>query len=139
MRDWLIERYRMMLLIRAFEERLPRLSTEGLIRGSLHLCIGQEATAAGGCAALRPDDYMTCTYRGHGQALAKGLSARAAMAELMGRVTGCCKGRGGSMHLTDVSIGLLGENAIVAAGMPIACGAAFSAQMRGTDQVALTY
>lgn len=139
MRDWLIERYREMLLIRAFEERLAQLYKDGRIRGSLHLCIGQEATAAGGCAALRRDDYLTCTYRGHGQALAKGLSPRAAMAELFGKATGCCRGRGGSMHLTDVSVGLLGENAIVAAGLPIAAGAAFSAQMRGTDQVALTY
>lgn len=139
MRDWLIDRYREMLLIRAFEERLARLYKDGRIRGSLHLCIGQEATAAGGCAALRRDDYLTCTYRGHGQALAKGLSPRAAMAELFGKATGCCRGRGGSMHLTDVSVGLLGENAIVAAGLPIAAGAAFSAQMRGTDQVALAY
>jgi len=128
-----------MVLIRAFEERLEKLYKEGLIRGSLHLCVGQEATAAGGCAALRPNDYLTCTYRGHGQSLAKGLSPRAAMAELLGRATGCCQGRGGSMHFTDVSIGLLGENAVVAAGMPIACGAAFTAQMRGTGQVALTY
>ncbi|MBI3761834.1 MAG: thiamine pyrophosphate-dependent dehydrogenase E1 component subunit alpha [Chloroflexi bacterium] len=138
-REWLGGAYRMMALIRAFEERLAKLYAEGALRGSLHLCIGQEATAVGGCAALKPDDYMTCTYRGHGQSLAKGLSVRAAMAELMGKVTGCCKGRGGSMHLTDVSVGLLGENAIVAAGLPVACGAAFSAKMRKTGQVALTF
>jgi len=82
---------------------------------------------------------MTCTYRGHGQSLAKGLSPRAAMAELMGKETGCCKGRGGSMHFTDVSVGLLGENAIVAAGIPIACGAAFTAKLHKTGQVALTF
>ena len=137
--EWLKQIYSKMVLIRAFEERLYGLHAEGALRGSLHLCIGQEATAVGGCAALRLDDYMTCTYRGHGQALAKGLSPRAAMAELMGKETGCCKGRGGSMHLTDVAVGLLGENAIVGAGLPIACGAAFSARMRGSDQVALTY
>jgi pyruvate dehydrogenase E1 component alpha subunit len=139
MRDWLLERYHLMVLIRTFEERLARLYTEGLLRGSLHLCIGQEATAVGACAALRRDDFITCTYRGHGQALAKGLNPRAAMAELLGRATGCCRGRGGSMHLTDVSVGLLGENAIVAAGLPIAGGAAFSAQMLGSDQVALAF
>jgi TPP-dependent pyruvate/acetoin dehydrogenase alpha subunit len=118
---------------------LAQLYKEGLIRGSLHLCLGQEATASGACAALRRDDFITCTYRGHGQALAKGLDPRAAMAELLGRATGCCRGRGGSMHLTDVSVGLLGENAIVAAGLPIAGGAAFSAQMQGSDQVALAF
>jgi len=138
-REWLQKLYHMMLLIRTFEERLARLYAEGQLRGSLHLCIGQEATAAGGCAALRADDYMTCTYRGHGQSLAKGLSPHAAMAELMGRTTGCCKGRGGSMHLTDVSVGLLGENAVVGAGLPIAAGAAFSAKLLGTGKVALTF
>lgn len=137
--DFVCQLYGTMVLIRRFEERLAKLYPEGLLRGSLHLCIGQEATAVGGCAALRPNDYLTCTYRGHGQALAKGLSPRAAMAELMGRTTGCCKGRGGSMHFTDVAVGLLGENAIVAAGLPIACGAAFSAKQRGTGQVAATY
>lgn len=138
-REFLSGLYYTMLVIRAFEERLAKLYEEGMLRGSLHLCIGQEATAAGGCAALRREDYMTCTYRGHGQSLAKGLEPRAAMAELMGRVTGCCKGRGGSMHLTDVSVGLLGENAIVAAGLPLACGAAFSSKFRRSGQVALTF
>jgi TPP-dependent pyruvate/acetoin dehydrogenase alpha subunit len=138
-KEWLGKLYYQMVLIRRFEERLADLYEEGVLRGSLHLCIGQEATGVGGCAALRPDDYMTCTYRGHGQSLAKGLSPRVAMAELMGKETGCCKGRGGSMHLTDVSVGLLGENAIVAAGLPIACGAAFTAKMKNTGQVALTF
>lgn len=138
-RDWLGQLYGTMVLIRAFEERLAKLYMEGAIRGSMHLCIGQEATAVGGCAALRADDYMTCTYRGHGQSLAKGMSARAAMAELLGKATGCCKGRGGSMHLTDVSVGHLGENAIVGAGLPIAAGAAFASRMLGTGRVALTY
>lgn len=137
--EWLAQLYYQMALIRAFEERLVGLQKEGLVRGSLHLCIGQEATGVGGCAALQRDDYLTCTYRGHGQALAKGLGPRAAMAELMGRVDGCCRGRGGSMHFTDVSIGLLGENGIVAAGLPIALGAAFSSKMQKNDRVALTY
>lgn len=138
-RDWLGNLYYQMVMVRSFEERLVALYKEGMLRGSLHLCIGQEATGVGGCAALRRDDYLTCTYRGHGQSLAKGLSPRAAMAELMGRETGCCKGRGGSMHLTEVSVGLLGENAIVGAGLPIACGAAFTAKMTKTGQVAITY
>ena len=138
-RDWLAGCYRQMVVIRRFEERLQKLHGEGAVRGSLHLCIGQEATAVGACAALNTDDYMTCTYRGHGQSLAKGLSVRAAMAELLGRETGCCKGRGGSMHLTDVSVGLLGENGIVAAGMPIATGAAFTAKFKKTRQVALSF
>src|SRR5205823_2081102 len=101
---FLAKLYRQLALIRAFEERVAKLHAEGLVRGSTHLCIGQEATAVGGCAALTRDDYLTCTYRGHGQALAKGLSSRAAMAELLGRSTGCCKGRGGSMHLTEVKV-----------------------------------
>jgi acetoin:2,6-dichlorophenolindophenol oxidoreductase subunit alpha len=138
-RGWLEARYLGLCLIRAFEERLAALHAQGVLRGSVHLCIGQEATAVGGCAALLPDDFMTCTYRGHGQALAKGLSPRAAMAELLGRIDGCCRGRGGSMHLTDVSVGLLGENGIVGAGLPIALGAAFTAQHRQTGQVALTF
>lgn len=137
--EWLGKLYYQMVLIRRFEERLTGLYKEGVLRGSLHLCIGQEATGVGGCAALRADDYMTCTYRGHGQSLAKGLAPRAALAELMGKETGCCKGRGGSMHFTDVSIGLLGENAIVGAGLPLACGAAFTAKMTKSGQVALTY
>jgi len=135
----LVRLYRMMLLIRQFEERAVELHKAGEIKGSLHACVGQEATAAGACAALRPADYMTCTYRGHGQCLAKGLDPREAMAELLGRRTGCSKGKGGSMHYTDPRVGLIGENAIVGAGVPIAVGAALSAQMDGGDRVALTF
>jgi pyruvate dehydrogenase E1 component alpha subunit len=128
-----------MLLIRRFEERATQLYQAGEIRGSFHPCIGQEATAVGGCRALRRDDYMTCTYRGHGQSIAKGLDPQEAMAELLGRRTGCSKGKGGSMHFTDPRVGLLGENAIVGAGVPIAVGAALGAQMDGTDRVAMTF
>ena len=135
----LVQMYRMMLLIRRFEEHCIDLFKNGQIRGSLHPCIGQEATAVGACAALRRDDYMTCTYRGHGQALAKGLDPKAAMAELLGRRSGCSKGKGGSMHFTDPDIGLLGENAIVGAGIPIAVGAARSAQLDKRDRVAITF
>jgi acetoin:2,6-dichlorophenolindophenol oxidoreductase subunit alpha len=137
--DDLVRMYRMMLLIRRFEERATQFFMNGQIRGSFHPCIGQEATAVGGCFALRRDDYMTCTYRGHGQALAKGLDAREAMAELLGRRTGCSKGKGGSMHFTDPRIGLLGENAIVGAGAAIINGAGLTAQLDKTDRVGLTF
>ncbi len=137
--ELLLAMYERMVLIRAFEEACVRLYMEKEIRGSLHPCIGQEATAVGACFALRPDDYMTCTYRGHGACIAKGIDIRAAMAEMLNRKTGISKGKGGSMHWTDPSIGLLGENAIVAAGIPIAAGAALSAQMDGDGRVALTF
>lgn len=131
--------YRQMLVIRKFEEAIRNLYQQGKIRGSFHPCVGQEATAVGGCWALRKDDYMSCTYRGHGQALAKGLNVRAAMAEMLGKVTGCSKGKGGSMHFTDPEVGLLGANAIVAGGVPHAAGAALAAQMQKKDNVALAF
>lgn len=133
------EAYRQMLIIRKFEEAIRDLFQQGKIRGSFHPCVGQEATAVGGCWALRPDDYMTCTYRGHGHALAKGLSVRAAMAEMLGKSTGCSQGKGGSMHFTDPTVGLLGANAIVAGGVPHAAGAALAAQLRKEDLVAITF
>ena len=131
--------YRQMHVIRKFEEAIRDLFQKGKIRGSFHPCVGQEATAVGGCWALRQDDYMTCTYRGHGQAIAKGLSVRAAMAEMLGKATGCSKGKGGSMHFTDPSVGLLGANAIVAAGVPHAAGAALASQLQKKDTVALAF
>jgi len=131
--------YQQMLVIRKFEEMIRSLYQQGKIRGSFHPCVGQEATAVGGCWAVRKDDYMTCTYRGHGQAIAKGLSVRAAMAEMLGKVTGCSKGKGGSMHFTDPSVGLLGANAIVAGGVPHAAGAALASQLQKKDNVALAY
>ena len=137
--DRLRDAYRQMLVIRKFEEAIRNLYQAGKIRGSFHPCVGQEATAVGGCWALRTDDYMTCTYRGHGQAIAKGLSVRAAMAEMLGKVTGCSKGKGGSMHFTDPSVGLLGANAIVAAGVPHAAGAALASQLQKKDNVALAF
>lgn len=132
------EAYRQMQVIRKFEEAIRSLFQQGRIRGSFHPCVGQEATAIGACWPLRKDDYLTCTYRGHGHALAKGLSVRAAMAEMLGKSTGCSKGKGGSMHFTDPSVGLLGANAIVGAGLPHAAGAALAAQMQKSDRVALT-
>jgi acetoin:2,6-dichlorophenolindophenol oxidoreductase subunit alpha len=137
--DDLLRMQKTMLLIRRFEEQGVQFVMSGDIRGSFHPCIGQEATAVGACFALRRDDTMTCTYRGHGQSIAKGLDPKEAMAELLGRRTGCSKGKGGSMHYTDLNIGLLGENAIVAAGVPIAVGAALTASLDHTDRVALTF
>jgi pyruvate dehydrogenase E1 component alpha subunit len=131
--------YRQMLEIRLFEEKVQELFMEGLVQGTTHLCQGQEAVSVGAIAALRDDDYLTITYRGHGQALARGLSMESCFAELMGRSTGCCKGVGGSMHFTDVSRGLLGAFAIVGAGLPVAVGAAHSARLQGLDRVALTF
>jgi len=134
-REW----YRTMLLIRAFEDKVQQLFTQGLVLGTTHLCQGQEAVPVGAISALLPDDYLTITYRGHGHALARGVDPEASFAELMGRETGLCKGRGGSMHFTDFSRGLIGAFAIVGAGLPVALGAAMSAKLRGTTQVALTF
>jgi acetoin:2,6-dichlorophenolindophenol oxidoreductase subunit alpha len=131
--------YRRMLEIRLFEEKVQELFMEGKVAGSTHLCQGQEAISVGAMAALREDDYLTVTYRGHGQAMARGVTMEACFAELMGRTTGCCNGVGGSMHFTDVSRGLLGAFAIVGAGLPIAVGAAHAAKLRGRDSVALTF
>lgn len=128
-----------MVEIRLFEEKVQELFMQGLIQGTTHLAQGQEGVSVGATAAMRDDDVLTMTYRGHGQALARGMEAEAAFAELMGRATGCCGGVGGSMHFTDFSKGLIGAFAIVGAGLPVAVGAAMSAQMQGKDSVALTF
>jgi pyruvate dehydrogenase E1 component alpha subunit len=131
--------YNRMVMIRAFEERAVELFAQGLITGSTHLCIAQEATSVGACAALKPDDLVLATYRGHGIALAKGSDPKHIMAELLTRTTGCCQGRGGSMHICDISKGFLGTNAIVAAHIPIAGGVALSVKLRKTGQVVLCF
>jgi acetoin:2,6-dichlorophenolindophenol oxidoreductase subunit alpha len=128
-----------MLEIRAAEERIQGLFLENLIRGTTHLCIGQEACSVGVAAVLEPGDTVTCTYRGHGHALAMGMSIKGMLAEMMGKASGCCKGKGGSMHMTDARLGLLGANAIVGAQLPIAVGAALTAQVKGTGAIALTF
>ncbi len=130
---------RVMLLIRRFEEKLDDLFSSGVIKGTSHLYAGQEAVAVGVCAALRPTDLMTSTHRGHGHFLAKGGSANALMAELWGRADGPSKGRGGSQHVADYSIGFLGSNGITAGGLPIATGAALAAKMKGTGQVVVAF
>ena len=131
--------YRVMRELRNFEQRAHELFLENLIRGTSHLATGQEAIAAGYAVAMRADDYTFCTYRGHAHTVARGASMSAAMAELLGRATGLMRGKGGSMHLTDVSHGVMGSYAIVGAHLPIAAGAAWSAQARKSGQVAVCF
>jgi TPP-dependent pyruvate/acetoin dehydrogenase alpha subunit len=127
--------YRMMTEARLFEEKAYDLFMEGLVKGTSHLAIGQEAVAAGFAAVLEPDDLTFCTYRGHVHTLLRGAPMGALMGELLGRANGICGGKGGSMHLTDVRNGAMGSYAIVGAHMPVAAGAAWAAQERGTGQV----
>jgi TPP-dependent pyruvate/acetoin dehydrogenase alpha subunit len=128
-----------MVRIRQFEEEGTRLFKEGAIPGAYHASIGHEATIVGACMALRDDDSMTGTHRSHGHPIGKGADLDALMAELMGKETGICKGRGGSMHLADSSVGIVGESAIVGGGIPLATGCGLSAKVRGTDQVTLCF
>jgi pyruvate dehydrogenase E1 component alpha subunit len=128
-----------MVRIRAFEERALKEFKAGNIPGIIHLYTGEEAVATGACANLRSDDYITSTHRGHGHVIAKGAKTDKMMAELYGKKTGYCRGRGGSMHIADTDIGILGANGIVGGGIPIAGGAALSARKRGTDQVCLCF
>ncbi|MBI1987171.1 MAG: thiamine pyrophosphate-dependent dehydrogenase E1 component subunit alpha [Nitrospinae bacterium] len=128
-----------MLTIRNFELKLAELFAAGKVPGFVHLYAGQEAVAAGVCANLRRDDYITSTHRGHGHCIAKGGDLRRMMAELYGRAAGYCKGKGGSMHIADLDIGILGANGIVGGGLAIAPGAGLSARLRGTDQVVVCF
>ena len=131
--------FRTMALIREFETTASRLMASGSLPGFLHVSIGQEAVAAGVCDVLERDDYMTTTHRGHGHCIAKGGTLPEMMAELYGRREGYCGGRSGSMHIADPSVGILGANAIVGAGIPIAVGGGFSARARGTAQIAVAF
>ena len=135
----LISIYKTMNRIRKFEEKALSLFESNKLRGSVHLYIGQEAVAATVCSLLRDEDYITSTHRGHGHCIAKGAELGKAMAELMGKATGYCKGRGGSMHIADLEKGNMGANAIVGGGIPIAVGGALAAQMKGTGQVAVAF
>jgi len=152
-KDDLLALYRTMVRIRAFEDAAEIASQGGvqawgvevdsrqaaLVRGPLHLSTGQEAVAAGVCAHLRPQDLLTSTHRGHGHTLAKGADSHKMMAELLGRATGYNQGKGGSMHIADFSVGMLGANGVVAAGLPIAVGAAHALKARGVDAIAVSF
>jgi pyruvate dehydrogenase E1 component alpha subunit len=137
--DRLLEGYRRMLRIRKFEEEAVRLTEAGETPGGMHSSVGQEAAIVGACLALRDDDYITGTHRSHGHPIGKGADLRPLMAELFGKATGICKGRGGSMHFADRRVGIIGESAIVGGGIPLATGAGLSIQIRGTDQVSLCF
>jgi TPP-dependent pyruvate/acetoin dehydrogenase alpha subunit len=135
----LIGMLRLMWEIRYFEQNVIDLFKRGLITGSTHVSLGEEATAVGACTALRRDDYITSTHRGHGHCLAKGGHVKPMMAELLGKATGYCGGKGGSMHIADLDLGILGANGIVGGGLILAAGAALSCQLQGTDRVALCF
>src|SRR5689334_3009428 len=134
-----LETYRRMQRIRQFEIEGTKLYKSGKIPGSYHASIGQEAAIVGACVALRNDDYITGTHRSHGHPIGKGADLNPLMAELCGRSTGVCRGRGGSMHLADHRVGIIGESAIVGGGIPLATGAGLSIKVRGTDQVSLCF
>ncbi|HKT04358.1 MAG TPA: thiamine pyrophosphate-dependent dehydrogenase E1 component subunit alpha, partial [Rugosimonospora sp.] len=135
----LLDLHERMALIRGVEKAAQDLFLAGLVKGTTHLAAGQEAVAVGASAALRPDDYVFATYRGHHHAMARGAPPDACLAELMSKATGLCKGKGGSMHLTSAEHNMLGSYAIVGAHLPIAVGAAWSAQLRGSGQVAVAF
>jgi pyruvate dehydrogenase E1 component alpha subunit len=138
-RTQLLEAYRRMRRIRSFEERLNDLVTAGKMGGFMHLYLGEEAVAVGVCSHLSDQDIVTSTHRGHGHCIAKGVGVPEMMAELFGRATGICKGKGGSMHIADLDKGMLGANGIVGAGIPLATGAGLSAQLRGSTEVAVAF
>ena len=135
----LLEFYRTMVIVRQFETMAGEYFAAGEIPGFIHLSIGQEASSVGVCSCLRPDDYVATTHRGHGHMIAKGADLKKMAAELFGKKTGYCKGKGGSMHIADFSINILGANGVVAGGLPITAGAGFSIKMRKTDQVAVCF
>ncbi len=128
-----------MWAVRLFEEGVDSLFARGLMHGTMHLSIGQEASAVGACAALEETDFITSTHRGHGHCIAKGADLTRMMAELLAKQTGYCRGRGGSMHIADAATGNLGANGIVAGGIPIAAGAALAQKMKGTDRVVMCF
>ena len=130
MRSLMIDMYKRMVLIRRFEEKVQNLFSTRIMPGSVHQYIGQEAVAVGVCIQLMKDDYITSTHRGHGHCIAKGMDINAIMAEIYAKKTGCCRGMGGSMHISDLSVGIIGANGIVGGGIPIATGAAWSCKYK---------
>ncbi len=137
--DRSLEKYRRMLRIRHFEDKAEAIHAQGEIPGALHTYAGQEASGVGACMALGESDYMVGTHRSHGHPIAKGAKLRPLMAELLGKATGICKGKGGSMHLSDFSVGSLGETSIVGSGVPVATGAALGSKLKGDGRVALCF
>nr|WP_320192450.1 thiamine pyrophosphate-dependent dehydrogenase E1 component subunit alpha [uncultured Desulfobacter sp.] len=137
--EQMVEMLHTMIKIRNFEDRVQKFFADGKIPGFVHLYLGEEAIAAGACACLRDTDYITSTHRGHGHVIAKGGDLNLMMAEIFGRTTGYCKGKGGSMHIADVDLGILGANGIVGGGGPIANGAALAIKYRGQDNVAVCF
>jgi len=131
--------YKTMVTIRGFEEKAFDLFKRGLVRGSVHFYIGEEAMATGSCGAIEPGDAITATHRGHGQCIAKGAKVNLMLAELLGKATGYCKGKGGSMHIADVDAGILGANGIVGGGIPLATGAALAFKLRKEPKVCLCF
>ncbi len=138
-KDSLLQLYESMRLIRTFEDRVAELFAEGKLPGFVHLYAGEEAIAVGVCSHLTDDDFITSTHRGHGHCIAKGVNVDAMMAELYGKASGSCKGKGGSMHIADVDKGMLGANGIVGGGGPLACGSGLMAKVKGTDQVTVCF
>lgn len=137
--EQMVDMYTTMLKIRIFEDRVGELFAAGKIPGFVHLYVGEEAVATGVCATLGDDDYITSTHRGHGHLISKGGDIKLMMAELFGKKTGYCKGKGGSMHIADVDLGILGANGIVGGGPPLAAGAALAAKYQGKDSVAACF
>ena len=138
-KDDMVALYRKMLTIRIFESRVKDLFAQGKIVGAVHLSIGEEAVPAGVCSALRKGDYVLSNHRGHGHCIAMGVDIKRMMAELFGRETGVCRGKGGSMHLADFGVGMLGASAIVGGGLPLAVGAGLSSKMQKTGQVTVVF
>ncbi len=138
-REILLEIYKRMNEARAFENKVSYFFARGMVHGTTHLSIGQEASGVASCMALREDDYITSTHRGHSQVIGKGIDLNRMMAELLGKYTGYCKGKGGSMHIADVEAGNLGANGVVGGGIPIAVGAALTQQMKKTGRIVLCF
>lgn len=138
-KEQLLSFYREMFKVRSFDSMAADLFLQARMSGNIHTCVGEEATAVGACQALRPSDFITATHRGHGHCIAKGADPKKMMAELFGKKTGYCKGKGGSMHIADVGLGILGANGIVGAGIPIATGSALASKIKNSDDVTLAF
>ncbi len=138
-KDFLLKLYTDLVRIRKFETKAGEAFSAGELAGNIHLAIGQEASEVGACAALEKTDFTTGTHRGHGQSIAKGAETKLMMAELFGKKTGYCQGKGGSMHIVDVDLGILGANGIVGAGIPLATGSALASKIWGDDHVTLSF